>query len=91
MLSDRKLSSRKGLLAVGIFAMLFSGILYAWSILKVPFKTEFGFSDSDLAFNFTLTMSFFCIGAFLGSRLINLIGAGRATVLAGIVAGTGFI
>ena len=91
MLSDRKLSSRKGLLAVGIFAMLFSGILYAWSILKVPFKTEFGFSDSDLAFNFTLTMSFFCIGAFLGSRLINLIGAGRATVLAGIIAGTGFI
>lgn len=91
MFSDKKLSSRKGMLAVGVLAMLFSGILYAWSILKVPFKTEFGFGDSDLAFNFTLTMSFFCIGAFLGGRLIKFIGARWATVLAGVIAGTGFI
>ena len=91
MFSDKKLSSRKGMLAVGVFAMLFSGILYAWSILKVPFKTEFGFGDSDLAFNFTLTMSFFCIGAFLGGRLIKFIGARWATVLAGLIAGIGFI
>lgn len=91
MLSDKKLSSRKGMLTVGVFAMLFSGILYAWSILKVPFRTEFGFSDSDLAFNFTLTMSFFCVGCFAGGRIIRLIGAGRATVLAGIIAGAGFI
>ncbi len=91
MLSDKKLSSRKGMLTVGVFAMLFSGILYAWSILKVPFRTEFGFSDSDLAFNFTLTMSFFCVGCFAGGRIIRFIGAGRATVLAGIIAGAGFI
>ena len=31
-------------LAVGTFAMLFAGILYAWSILKAPFSGEFGLS-----------------------------------------------
>ena len=90
MFSDKKLSSRNAMLAVGVFAMLFSGILYAWSILKVPFKTEFGFGDSDLAFNFTLTMSFFCIGAFLGGRLFKLIGTKWTIILAGLLVGAGF-
>ena len=90
MLSDKKLSSRNGMLAVGVFAMLFSGILYAWSILKVPFKAEYGFSDSSLAFNFTLTMCFFCIGAFLGSRLFKLIGTKLTIILSGVLVGAGF-
>lgn len=90
MFSDKKLSSRNGMLAVGVFAMLFSGILYAWSILKVPFKAEYGFSDSSLAFSFTLTMCFFCIGAFLGSRLFKLIGTKLTIVLSGVLVGAGF-
>ena len=49
-------------LAVGTFAMLFAGILYAWSILKAPFSVEFGWSPSDLTLNFTITMSFFLHG-----------------------------
>lgn len=90
MFSDKKLSSRNAFLAVGVFAMLFSGILYAWSILKVPFKSEFGFGDSALAFNFTLTMSFFCIGAFLGGQLYKRIGTKLTIILAGLLGGVGF-
>ena len=90
MFSDKKLSSRNVFLAVGVFAMLFSGILYAWSILKVPFKSEFGFSDSSLAFNFTLTMCFFCIGAFLGSQLYKRIGTRLTIILSGLLVGIGF-
>ena len=90
MFSDKKLSSRNGMLATGVFAMLFSGVLYAWSILKVPFKEEFAFGDSALAFNFTLTMSFFCIGAFLGSKLFKLIGTKLTIILSGVLVGIGF-
>lgn len=78
------------MLATGVFAMLFSGVLYAWSILKVPFKQEFAFGDSALAFNFTLTMSFFCIGAFLGSKLFKLIGTRLTIILSGVLVGIGF-
>lgn len=46
-------------LAVGIIAMLFDGILYAWSILKSPLANEFYWGTSELALNFTLAMSFF--------------------------------
>lgn len=77
-------------LAVGVFAMLFSGILYAWSILKIPFKDIFGWSDSSLAFNFTLTMCFFCLGAFAGSLICRKIGHRITLIIAGILAGGGF-
>lgn len=90
MFSENKLSNRKIFLAVGVFAMLFSGIIYAWSILKVPLKAEFGFSESALAFNFTLTMSFFCIGAFLGSKLFKRIGTKLTIILSGVLVGIGF-
>ncbi len=90
MFSDKKLENRKFFLAVGVFAMLFSGILYAWSILKVPLKEEFNFSDSSLAFNFTLTMCFFCLGAFFGSQLFKRIGTKLTIILSGILVGVGF-
>ena len=91
MFSDKKLSNRNIFLATGVFAMLFSGVLYAWSILKVPFKAEFGFSDSSLALVFTLTMCTFCIGAFLGSKLFRLIGTRLTIILSGVLVGVGFI
>ncbi|MBQ6708925.1 MAG: MFS transporter, partial [Clostridia bacterium] len=76
---------------IGVFAMLFSGVLYAWSILKAPFAAEFNFSSSSLAFNFTLTMCFFCIGVFVGSKLLKLIGTKLAIIISGVLCGLGFV
>lgn len=77
-------------LAIGIFSMLFSGVLYAWSILKVPFKEVYGWSDSLLAFNFTVTMCFFCLGAFFGSLISNKFGSKLPLLISGILVGIGF-
>lgn len=77
-------------LAVGTFAMLFAGILYAWSILKVPFSGEFGWTPSELAFNFTVTMSFFCIGGLLGAHLSKRMGSRFAITVSGVLAAGGF-
>ncbi len=90
MLSAKKLSDRLYFLAIGIFAMLFSGIIYAWSILKVPLKAQFNFDDSALALNFTLTMCFFCIGAFVGSKLNKIIGTRVTVIISGLLVGIGF-
>lgn len=77
-------------LIAGVFTMLFSGVLYAWSILKVPFKAEFNWSDSALAINFTLTMCFFCLGAFFGSLICKRTGPEIALIIAGVLTGVGF-
>lgn len=90
MTTQNILVKRRVYLIVGILAMLFSGVLYAWSILKIPFKDVFGWSDSSLALNFTLTMCFFCLGAFFGSIICKRLGVRFALVLAGILAGVGF-
>ena len=78
-MKDKKLSHRTLYLALGVFSMFFCGILYAWSILKVPFKDIYGYTDSELALNFTLTMCFFCLGAFFGSLICKKAGV-RATL-----------
>ena len=80
MNTKNDLNKRYFYLAVGVFAMLFSGVLYAWSILKIPFSTELGWSASVLSLNFTLTMCFFCLGAFFGSLICKKIGPKCSTL-----------
>ncbi len=91
MTSKNNLSARWGILAVGVFAMLFAGIIYAWSILKVPLAAELGYQTSALALNFTLTMSFFCIGGLISSFFVRKIGTKYTLMLAGAMAGIGFV
>ena len=85
------LSIRWFYLTVGVIAMLFAGVLYAWSILKAPLSSEFGWGASDLALNFTLAMSFFCVGGLLGAQLAKRMGSRLALILAGILAAAGFL
>ena len=91
MTTNASLNKRWLYLVSGVFTMLFSGVLYAWSILKIPFKNEFGWSDSVLAFNFTLTMCFFCLGAFWGSLICKKIGTRLTLIIAGALVGIGFV
>lgn len=76
-------------LALGVTSMLFAGIIYAWSILKTPFA-EF-WTAPQLSMNFTITMSCFCIGGFLGARLNKRFGVLCATVISGTLSSAGFL
>ena len=78
-------------LAVGVAAMLFAGILYAWSILKAPFTAEFGWGPAELALNFTIAMCFFCIGGLLGAEAAKRFGHKCAILAAGLLAALGFV
>ena len=89
--AKQRLSVRRFYLAVGVIAMLFAGVLYAWSILKSPLTAEFGWGASELALNFTLAMSFFCIGGLLGARLSKKAGHKLALLASGVLSALGFI
>jgi OFA family oxalate/formate antiporter-like MFS transporter len=78
-------------MAVGVIAMLFAGVLYAWSILKSPLAAEFGWSPSELALNFTLAMTFFCIGGLLGAQISKRVGHRIAIISSGVLSAAGFI
>ena len=89
--TNSNFSMRWFYLAAGVVAMLFAGVLYAWSILKAPLTSEFGWGASKLALNFTLAMSFFCIGGLLGAQLSKRAGFRVALITAGILSAAGFI
>ncbi len=78
-------------LALGTAALLFAGVVYAWSILKAPLAAEFGFKDTELALNFTLTMCFFCLGGFLGGVVSKRIGSRWSLLVAALLSGAGFV
>jgi len=89
MNTQTKCSVRWTYLIIGVIAMLFAGVLYAWSILKDPFVNTW--TVSALALNFTLAMGFFCIGGLLGARLSKKAGHRIALIVAGILSALGFI
>ena len=89
--TKQSISIRWAYLVIGVIAMLFAGIIYAWSILKAPLAEQFGWGASQLTLNFTLTMCFFCIGALLGGFVSRKIGTKLPIIIAGILAGLGFV
>ena len=89
--NNTNISLRWIYLAIGVGSMLFAGVLYTWSIIKAPLASEFGWGASELALNFTLAMSFFCVGGLLGAKIYKSAGNCIALITAGVLAALGFI
>ena len=77
-------------LLVGSIVLLFAGIIHAWSILKVPFAAEFKWDAAQLALNYTLTLSFFCIGGFVAGLLSKKISTRTLLMISAALLFTGF-
>ena len=88
--TQKNINVRWSYLIIGVLSMMFAGVLYAWSILKSPLSAEFGWSTSALALNFTLAMSFFCIGGLLGANLAKKMGHRITLIIAGLLSFLGF-
>lgn len=78
-------------LALAMLCLFFGGVVYAWSILKIPFATEFGWQTAALTLNFTLTMCFFCVGGIVGGTISKRCGAKIALLFAAALTFTGFM
>lgn len=78
-------------LILGVIALLFAGVIYAWSILKTPLAETFGWTSSQLALNFTLTMCFFCLGGFAGGLISRRVGCTLSLIIAAALSALGFV
>lgn len=54
----------------GVVVLLFAGLIYAWTVLSSPIAESTGWNTGSLSLTFTIAMSFFCIGGFVGG-LVN--------------------
>ncbi|MGI6256896.1 MAG: MFS transporter [Anaerovoracaceae bacterium] len=57
-------------IAAGALMLLFLGLIYAWSIFKVPLNQVYpDWSVSQISLTFTISMICFCLFGFLGGKL----------------------
>lgn len=81
---------RWGQLIMGMLVMLFAGIIYSWSILKLPFTTEFGWDAAQLGVNYTITILCFCVGGFISGLISNKTKVKSRLITGAILACAGF-
>lgn len=78
-------------LALGAVGLLFVGVIYSWSILKVPLMLEFRWSDADLAMNYTISITLFCIGSLVSGLLSKKITPRWLMWIGGLMILSGFV
>ncbi|MBQ9300309.1 MAG: MFS transporter [Clostridia bacterium] len=71
--------------------MLFLGVLYAWSVLKVPFASEFVWSASLLSLNYTLSICMLCAGNMIAWFAARRISRRVLLAISGALCCTGFL
>lgn len=75
-MNNAKNVTRLPRLLLGAAALLFAGIIYSWSVIKAPFGADgFGWSNSMLGLNYTITMCMFCLGGLFSGLIGKKISA----------------
>ena len=77
-------------LALSSFGLLFVGIIYAWSIFKVPLQDAFGWDAPSLAVNYSLSVAFLCIGGLMGGLLDKKLSTRSLLLMAAVLSFVGF-
>ena len=78
-------------LGTGTLALLFLGLIYAWSIFRTPFGELFpDWSISQLSLTFTISMIFFCLGGFAGGIMSKSLSVRTRFLIAAIMLFIGF-
>lgn len=88
---DKK-SPRWFYLALSTVALLFLGLLYAWSIFRIALADIFRmWSATQLSLTFTISMILFCLGGIVGGQLFRRISSRSILLLATALLFTGFL
>lgn len=75
----------------GVIMLVFIGLLYAWTIFRVPLGKMFPvWSATQLSLTFTIAMVCFCLGVFSAGQLSKRISSQLLLRVAGILLFTGF-
>lgn len=89
-MDETKKVTRWPRLLLGAFALLFAGIIYAWTNIKAPFgEGGFGWNNSQLGLNYTITMCMFCLGGLFSGLLNKKIKASIRMIFSAVLIFTG--
>ncbi len=89
--TELKVKNRWAMLASGTIVLLFLGLIYGWSIFRAPLSEIFpSWTSADLSLTFTISIICFCLGGFVGGKLIGKLGCKRMLLIGAAVLFAGF-
>ncbi len=88
---EEQQSKRWLYLIIGVVMMLLLGLIYAWSVFRVPIQQEFGWSAAETSITFSISMMMFCIGGLVSGILTGKKGHRVTLICCAICLAVGFI
>lgn len=77
-------------LVLGVIVLLFLGLIYAWSVFRVPLENEFGWDKAQMSVTFSISMMTFCLGGLAGGIITGKKGPRFTWILCAIFLFLGF-
>jgi OFA family oxalate/formate antiporter-like MFS transporter len=75
----------------GSIILLFMGLIYAWSLFRIPLQELFpGWTRMQISFTFTISIFVFCVGGFVSGKLLQRFKAKSVLYLSAALLLTGF-
>jgi len=84
-------TNRWGIAAVSTLLMACLGTVYAWSYFQKPLCDSYGWTNSQVAWTFSLAICFLGLSAAAGGMLLPRIGPAPLALLGGTLFGSGFL
>ncbi|HBT96034.1 MAG TPA: hypothetical protein DEB24_08205 [Coriobacteriia bacterium] len=78
-------------LGLGMLALLFLGLVYAWSIFATPLNKEFGWGSSALSITFSISIVMFVVSGFVSSLVMKKTSPKVTLTISAVCMGAGFV
>lgn len=78
-------------LLLSVVLLLCLGLIYAWSIFRVPLENEFGWSKAETSITFSISMMMFCLGGVVSGVLTERRGVRTTLILCAVLLAAGFV
>jgi OFA family oxalate/formate antiporter-like MFS transporter len=82
---------RWGYAGMGVVILLFLGLIYAWSVFRVPLEQEFGWAKSETSITFSISMMMFCLGGLASGVVTGKRGPRFTLICCAVFLAIGFI
>lgn len=88
---EQQKRKRWGYLGLSVILLLFLGLIYAWSVFRVPLEQEFGWEKAETSLIFSVSMMMFCLGGLVSGVLTARKGVRITLILSAIFLTAGFM
>lgn len=77
-------------LAFSVVLLMCLGLIYAWSVFRVPLEQDFGWAKAETSLTFSISMMMFCLGGVVSGIVTAKRGVATTLVACAVCLGAGF-